>query len=146
MIVYSLEFRPREKEKGSKVELGLGLGFEFFVKEEKEDDDDDKDEGGDESAYIQRLNLWIYLTCYAIIIHNKIKNTLEIFTKVKNSKNQNHNTRFHLPSQNSIIHLHERERERERERDLEYAAENATKAITMCEDLVDLKNGAVSLV
>ena len=67
-------------------------------------------------TYIQRLNLRIYLTCYVIIIHNKIKNTLEIFTKVKNSKNQNHNTRFHLPSQNSIIHLHERERERERER------------------------------
>ena len=95
-------------------------------------------------TYIQRLNLRIYLTCYVIIIHNKIKNTLEIFTKVKNSKNQNNNTRFHLPSQNSIIHLHERERERER--DLEYAAENATKAITMFEDLVDLKNGAFSLV
>ena len=42
--------------------------------------------------------------------------------------------------------MRERERERERERDLEYAAENATKAITMFEDLVDLKNGAVSLV
>ena len=59
VIVYSLEFRPREKEKGSKVELGLGLGFEFFVKEEKEDDDDDKDEGGDESAYIQCDEKWI---------------------------------------------------------------------------------------
>jgi len=89
-------------------------------------------------TYIQRLNLWIYLTCYAIIIHNKIKNTLEIFTKVKNSKNQNHNTRSHLSSQNSIIHLREREREN--------VVENSTKAITMFEDLVNLKNGAVSLV
>ena len=36
--------------------------------------------------------------------------------------------------------------ERERERDLDSAVENATEANTVLEDLVDLKNGAVSLV